>query len=87
MQIQTKFIDRVKLESGYHNFLEEDLILQLIDFFDKEYSKQNSTKNIKDPLDMALNFYKDYNLKYYELLLDALQKKEIIIELIMNFLN
>lgn len=74
------FIEKVKLESTYHKFLERDLIYKLIDFFDGDYKKIEYSKKIEDPLDMAQKFYKDYNKKYYNMVLEGIKNKRIIIE-------
>lgn len=73
------FIERVKLESSFHKFLKKDLIYQLIDTFKNDYSKKQYSKNIKNPLEMALQFYKSYNEQYYNMIMRAINENKIII--------
>ena len=60
-----KFIELVKVESTYKKFLKKDIIYQLIENFDGIYDKQNYTKEIENPLELVIMFYKNYNLDYY----------------------
>lgn len=79
-EILTKlFEERVKIESTFHKFLKEDLIYQLINFFKKDYSKIEYPKNIENPLEVAIRFYKYYNSQYYDIILDAINNGKIII--------
>ena len=55
------FIERVKVESNIHKFIQEDLIYKLITNFRKNYVKMNYPKKINNPLDIVLKFYKNYN--------------------------
>lgn len=71
------FIKRVKLESNFHKFLKEDLIYQFIDYFKKDYTKKQYSKNIENPLKIAIKFYKDYNIQYYEILLNGIRNGKI----------
>ena len=60
------FIERVKVESNIHKFIQEALIYKLITNFRKNYVKMNYPKKINNPLDIVLKFYKNYNKEYYE---------------------
>ena len=63
-----KFIELVKLELTYKKFLKIDIIYQLIDIFNTTnvaFEKQNYSTEIENPLEMALEFYKEYNMEYY----------------------
>ena len=60
-----EFIELVKVESTYKKFLKKDIIYQLIENFDGIYDKQNYTKEIENPLELVIMFYKNYNLDYY----------------------
>ncbi len=79
-EVLTKsFIERVKIESNFHKFLKEDFIYQLINYFKNDYTKRQYPKNIENPLEIALQFYKYYNNQYYEMVLDAINNGRIII--------
>ena len=58
------FIERVKVESNIHKFIQEDLIYKLITNFRKNYVKMNYPKKINNPLDIVLKFYKNYNKEF-----------------------
>ena len=73
------FIEKVKLESTYNKFLKKDIIYQLISIFNKDYEKLTYTKKIKNPLEIALKFYKHYNNDYYSMIIEGLQNSNIII--------
>ena len=57
------FIEQIKLESTYRKFLEKDIIYQLIDIFNIEITKIDYLVTIKNPLKLALQFYKEYNIE------------------------
>lgn len=73
------FIERVKIESSFHKLLKKDLIYYFIDFFKKDYTKKQYSKNIKNPLEIALQFYKSYNGQYYNIIMNSINKSNIII--------
>lgn len=73
------FIERVKVESNIHKFIQEALIYKLITNFRKNYVKMNYPKKINNPLDIVLKFYKNYNKEYYEIILDGINSSRIII--------
>ena len=59
-----KFIEQVKLELTYKKFLKSDIIYQLIDIFNTTnvaFEKQNYSCEVENPLEMALEFYKEYS--------------------------
>lgn len=77
-----KFIEQVKLELTYNKFLKNDIIYQLINIFNTTsvaFEKQNYSNEIENPLEMALEFYKEYNIEYYNTIIDNIQNKRIII--------
>lgn len=78
-ELGKSFLERVKLESNFHKFLKEDIIYQFIDYFKKDYIKKQYPKNIENPLEIALQFYKYYNKKYYEMILNGINENKIII--------
>lgn len=73
------FIKKVKLESKYRKFLKEDIIYELISIFHSDYKKRNYSQNIKNALELALKFYKDYNERYYNIIIEGIENEEIII--------
>ena len=82
-----KFIEQVKLKSTYGKFLKTDIIYQLIKLFDSIYEKQSYSNEIENPLEMALEFYKEYNIDYYNIIIDNIQNKKLLFAKIkVNFL-
>ena len=73
------YIEKIKKESQYSKFVTIDIIHLLIDRF-KSNSKIDYSHNIENPLDMALEFYKNYNKDYYEMILKGINEKRIIID-------
>lgn len=45
----------------------------------KSVIKKNYTKLIKDPLNIVLEFYRNYNDKYYQMIIDGIENGKIII--------
>ncbi len=84
-ELVQQFLERVKKEANLHKFLEEKLIYQLIDCFKKDYEKVTYPKNIGSPLEVALQFYKFYNIDYYKMILHGISNRKIIIN--DNFKN
>ncbi len=74
------FINKVKIESGYTKFLEIDFINKMIMTFNKDYLKQDYPKGIDKCLEMALQFYKDFNYNYYKIIVKGITDKKIIID-------
>ena len=72
------FIEKVKSESSYQKFLKRDIIYELIDAFKFEFNKIDYPKNIENPLEISLQFYKDYSKKYYEIIMDGIKNKRIL---------
>lgn len=75
-----KFIRKVKVESGYRKFVNHDIIDLLSNHFNENYKKEQYPSTIDNPLDIALQFYKDYNYEYYNLILNGIKSKDIIID-------
>lgn len=73
------FIEKIKIESTYKKFLKIDIIYQLIDIFKSNYDKVNYPNNIKNPLKIALQFYKDFNEQYYKMIIDGIKNEKILI--------
>lgn len=78
-KIIKSFICRVKKESCINKFLKEDIIYKLISCFNEKCNKKNYTKLIKDPLNIVLEFYRNYNDKYYQMIIDGIENGKIII--------
>ena len=74
------FIEQIKLESTYRKFLEKDIIYQLIDIFNIEITKIDYLVTIKNPLKLAVQFYKEYNIEYYNMILEGFKNKRIIFQ-------
>lgn len=74
-----KFINQVKLESTYRKFLKSDIIYQLINIFNVAIEKQNYSSKIENPLEIALQFYKEYNAQYYNMIIEQIKSKRIVI--------
>ena len=74
------FIERVKVEANIHKIIKKDLIYQLIDYFKRDYTKMNYPQNINNPLETVLEFYKNYNLEYYEIIVEGIKNNKILID-------
>ena len=76
----TDFIKRIETESEYNKTVDEDIIKMLINIFEGIEIKKSKYKNdIKNSIDLALAFYKDYNKDFYRLIIEGLNNKRIII--------
>lgn len=73
------FIARVKLESTYKKFLKNDIIYQIIKIFNVAIEKQSYSSKIENPLEFALQFYKEYNVQYYNMIIEQIKRKKIVI--------
>lgn len=73
-----KFIQKVKLESAYHKFLEDEIIYKLINIFNNKYAKKQYSRQISKPLDLVLSFYQNYSTEYYGLIIDGLNDGKIV---------
>lgn len=74
-----EFIEKVKIESTYRKFVNIDIIKEIINIFNGHYEQKSYPSTIENPLELALQFYKDYNKKYYKMLVNAIENKKIII--------
>ena len=59
--------------------LKKDFVLALIDEFDVPIKKLNYPNNSLDNLSISLNFYKNFNLDYYNIINQGIKNKDIII--------
>lgn len=78
------YIEKVKRESKIHKFLKEDVIYQLINCFEDDCTRNSYTDYIKNPLEIALKFYENYNSKYYNMILTGIDEGKIIIDKARN---
>lgn len=74
-----KFIEQVKLESTYKKFIKNDIIYKLMNIFNTGFEKQSYSNEIRNFLEIALQFYKEYNFKYYNIIIENIKSKKIII--------
>ena len=74
-----KFIEKVQVESSYKKFLELDIIEQMINIFKGNYQKKIYPNQISNCLELALQFYKNYNYKFYKMIVYGIENKKIII--------
>lgn len=77
-----RFIEQVKSELIYKKILKSDIIYQLINIFNTAsvtLEKQNYSSEIENPLEMALEFYKEYNMEYDNTIIENIQNRRIII--------
>lgn len=74
-----KFIEQIKLESTYRKFLKNEIIYQLINIFNAVFEKQSYSNKIENPLERVLQFYKEYNVQYYNTIIEGIESKAIVI--------
>ena len=74
-----KFIEQVKLESTYRKILKSDIIYQLINNFNVAINKQGYSSEIDNPLEIAIQFYKEYNDQYYNTIIKEIKSKGIVV--------
>lgn len=73
-----EFINQIKIGSTYKKFINNDIIYQLIAIFNKNKNtlkKQDYPHKINNPLELALNFYKEYNIKCYDIIIKNIKSK------------
>lgn len=75
------FMKKVELESQEHKFLQLNTIEQIIHIFNIKIEKQEYGKKVQNPVELVLEFYKDYNKKYYECIVNGIEKENIIISM------
>lgn len=59
--------------------LKKDFVIELIDRFDIPIEKLNYPDNKLDKLLISLNFYKQFNIDYYNIIIEGINKKDLII--------
>ena len=73
------FLKQLELESKYRKFLKNDIIFQMINIFDIDIDKQDYPRKIENPLEIALQFYKEYNIQNYNTIIEQIKSKKIVI--------
>jgi len=81
------FYDKVKTESQYTKKLSLDAIELIINGFNYKLELKKYNKVIDNPLELVLQFYKEYNNKYYQIINKGLLKKEINLNSFNNYLD
>lgn len=74
------FLKKVMIESSYKKIVEPEILKNFFEIFDKDFEKEEYDSSIDDIYNMALDFYKDYNLKYYNKIINAIKNNQIIIK-------
>ncbi len=75
-----EFIEKVKIESKYKKFIENGVISKLFKIFNSKCEKQYYSNNIDNPLELSLEFYKNYNLEYFKIITNGIKNKKIILD-------
>ncbi len=76
-QVQS-FIEKIKTESAFRKIVKIDLIEQLIKQWDTNWEKKAYPTQIANPLEIALQFYRDYNEQYYEMIMNGIKSQKIV---------
>lgn len=79
MVITQKDLKKIKDESSYKKIVELKIFDIFFEMFNKKYMKVEYSSVISNTLNMSLEFYKYYNIQYYEKIIKAIQNKYIII--------
>lgn len=74
-----KFATFLSKEITYHKFIEEDVILQMIEVFNVDSEFIEYPNNNLEAITIVLNFYKNYNPEYYKIIVKDIDEKKIII--------
>lgn len=72
-------LEKIKSESSYKKIVELKIFDLFFEIFNEKYSKIDYSSIITNTLDMALEFYRYYNIHYYEKIIKAIQNNHIII--------
>ena len=78
-EIIQRFIEKLQIESCYKKFLKLDIIEQIINVFKRNYQMSTYPNLISNCLELALQFYKNYNYKFYKMIVSGIENKKIII--------
>lgn len=74
-----EFLKMLKKESIFHYYLEKEVIDRFLIAFNGDYVQMIYSNQIDSPLDMALEFYKDYNRDYYHMILKGIKEEKIVV--------
>lgn len=77
--ILESFIELVKESSTYSKCVQIDVIKEIISIFDFPCEKRQYPKEITNCLEIALQFYQEYNYEYYKILINGINSKKIVI--------
>lgn len=80
MVVSKKDLDKIKGEASLKKIVEMKVLEKFFEMFSKRYQKVGYPSTITNPLDIALEFYKYYNLDYYATIAEAIQNRQIIID-------
>ncbi len=79
MKITQEDLKKIKAESSYKKIVKLKIFDIFFEMFNKKYIKVEYSSVINNTLDMALEFYKHYNIQYYKKIIKAIQNNHIII--------
>ena len=79
MAVTKQDLDKIKKEASYKKIVEMKVFENFFEMFSERYLKVDYPSAITNPLHMALEFYKYYNLDYYVIIVKAIQNKQIVI--------
>ncbi len=75
-----EFNIRIEEEARYKKFLELELIEKILNKFQGNYSRKEYDHKINNCLELALDFYKDYNYKFYQMIVNGIENKTIVFD-------
>ena len=74
-----EFLEKIKTESSYQKIVELKVFDKLFEIFSQKWIKSDYSFTIANALEMALEFYKNYNIQYYEKIINGIYNNHIII--------
>ena len=77
--IEKQFSQKIAREAGQWKCLKPEQLKKIIDLFSVKCKYIPYNEIPMDSLDMALSFYKQYDKNYYDILIDGLKNKKIVI--------
>lgn len=79
-----QFTEFIKELSKNHIFLDKNFILEMFSAFDISIEKLSYPSSNLDCLSIALDFYKNFNLDYYNIIEEGIKNKAIVISDSLN---
>lgn len=73
------FKEKVKRESGYTKYLKEETLSELLKCFNTPVETKLYLSLKENPLELVLDFFKHYNVYYYDMILLGIREHKIII--------